>query len=150
MWSKLHQYASGFTSGVLNACDADGYPASVRTPVEWDMKRQVVRVRVPPMVELEGGPASLLFHDHDAKLWNQHVLLVKGKLAGIGDEWRFEPGQIVPMMGYSGVWGSIKQIICCRKAARDYLRKRNLERPVIPWERIRASKHQVQTGVVHR
>ncbi|MBC8076893.1 MAG: hypothetical protein H7Y32_12515, partial [Chloroflexales bacterium] len=73
MWDELKQQGDRFTSAVLSARDADGYPASVRTTCTFDDGQRLVRVDVPADVALQAGPASLLFRSHDEQLWSLQI-----------------------------------------------------------------------------
>ena len=141
MWDKLLQQASRFNSGVLNARDITGYPVSVRTPTTADHQQQVFRLRVPDEAEVVAGPASLLFHDHDEYIWNQHVLLVRGEVLETAQGWTFRPLRLAPGMGMEGPLSMFRLIREVRKTTHTYLAKRGLPRPQIPWDRLRAAKH---------
>src|SRR5688572_23158057 len=91
MWTRLTPLLGAFPSAVLNACDADGYPASVRTPLALDDVRQLVAVRVPAHLGLRPGPASLLLHSHSEQLWDLRIILVRGALELADDRWTFRP-----------------------------------------------------------
>jgi hypothetical protein len=136
MWDKLKQQASTFQSAVLTTRDADGYPVSVRTSFNADDARHELRVAVPPTVEAQPGPASLLFHQHNDQLWNLRIVLVRGELAHTGNGWVFRPQPITPSPN------ALRMILSCRKTAQAYLRKRGLARPPIPWDRLKAIKER--------
>lgn len=141
MWDKLLQQASRFTNGVLNARDSTGYPVSVRTPITADHEQHVFHLRVPDEAEVMPGPASLLFHDHDQNIWNQHVVLVRGEVLETAQGWAFRPLRLAPGLGMEGPLSMFQMIRNARKTTNAYLAKRGLARPQIPWQRLRAAKH---------
>jgi hypothetical protein len=134
MWDKLKHQVSTFGSAVLTAHDANGYPMSVRTAVYADNDRHELRVEVPATAEVQSGSASLLFHQHNAQLWNLRIVLVRGELTSTGNAWVFRPQPLAPSPH------ALRAILNCRKTATAYLRKRGLARPPIPWGRLKAIK----------
>ena len=140
MWPEITKQLTIFSSAVINGRDADGYPASARTTVSADAERQELLVQLAPELELQPGPASLLFHDHNEQLWNQRVFLVRGQLAHGDNGWVFRPLSIPAGMSANGPLAMVQAIMTCRKVATAYLRKRNLPRPAIPWAQLKAIK----------
>ncbi len=134
MWDKLKHQAGTFPSAVLTSRDADGYPVSVRTSFSTDDARHELRVTLPPTVDAQPGPASLLFHQHNEQLWNLRIVLVRGELANTGHGWVFRPQPLMPSPN------ALRMILHCRKTAQAYLRLRGLARPSIPWDRLKAIK----------
>lgn len=134
MWDKLKREISTFQSVVLTARDADGYPVSVRTVVVADDDRHELQVTLPEPVEAQAGSASLLLHQHNEQLWNLRIVLVRGELAHNGNAWIFRPQPLTPSPN------ALRMILNCRKTATAYLRKRGLDRPAIPWDRLKAIK----------
>jgi hypothetical protein len=141
MWDKLLQQASRFNNAVLNARDITGYPVSIRTPITADHEQHVLHLRVPDEAEVVSGPASLLFHDHDQNIWNQHVLLVRGEVLETAQGWDFRPLRLVPGIGMEGPLSMFRLIRDARRTTNTYLAKRGLARPHVSWERLRAVKH---------
>lgn len=137
MWSELTSILSTFSSAVLSARDADGYPASVRTAVRPDAGREVVGVGVLSDVDLQPGPASLLLHSHNEQLWDFRSHSMRGSLERDGDRWIFRPAPTPLRAGSDGL-AMARELLACRKAAAAYLRKRGITRPAVPWERLRA------------
>jgi len=139
MWDELKRRAGTFTSAVLSAHDADGYPASVRTSFAFDEGRQAVRVEVPASVSLQEGVASLLFHSHDEQLWSQEIVLVRGELIRAPHGWVFRPLKLVREAPSSPL-GIVRFLRQCRKTAKAYLKKRGVQRPAVPWAHLRELK----------
>lgn len=138
MHNELASQISMFTDGVLSAQDDAGYPASVRTSVV--VSGEALLVQLPGDVQIQAGPASLLFHDHDAQLWNQRVLVVRGELAAGPDGWAFRPLRLLPAMGDANGLALLRMVVGFRKVAKAYLRKRGLARPSVPWDKLKAVK----------
>lgn len=134
MWDKLKDQIGSFHSAVLTACDADGYPVSVRTPIRADDTRHELCVEVPAAVDMQPGPAALLFHEHNEQLWDLQMVVIRGALSETGGEWAFCPQPLAPEPN------ALRMILNSRKAAKAYLRKRGLARPSVPWDRLKAIK----------
>lgn len=139
MWAKLTPLFGAFPSAVLTAMDADSYPASVRTPLAPDELRQVVGLAGVEQLELRAGPASLLLHSHDERLWDLRIVLLRGALEHDGAGWIFRPLSIAAGADTSGL-AVVRMLRNCRRAASAYLRKRGLARPVVPWAKLKAIK----------
>lgn len=140
MWAELIPLFGTFTSAVLSAADAEGYPASVRTSITPDTTRQVVGVNVPAALELAPGPAALLMHSHNEQLWDLRIVMVRGVLELNGSEWCFRPLAIASGVEQGGL-AAARMVLACRKSARIYLQKRGLTRPIIPWNKLNAIKY---------
>jgi hypothetical protein len=138
MWDELKRQAGGFSRTVLNARDADGYPASVRTSFVFDDAERIVRVDVPAGVALQEGVASLLFHGHNEQLWDLRIASVRGELARVDDGWVLRPVKLVE--DASGALAIVRMLRNCRKTAKTYLAKRGLARPAIPWAHLKELK----------
>lgn len=133
MWPEIAKNLAAFETGVLNATDPDGYPYSVRCRPRQDPSAGVLRLDLAGMDEIQPGPASLLFHSHDEKLWNQKVFLLLGELEGVGDSRVFRPERPV---GGMGLTNAARMLIGIRRSTTAYLKKRGLPRPRIPWDEI--------------
>jgi hypothetical protein len=129
-----------FPSAVLTGRDSEGYPLSLRCQPKVDLGRHVLRVSVLPTLPLEAGPAGLLCHEHDERLAHQRSFLVRGTLTREGEEWLFQPVEIIPGLGFGGPLGMLRFIRDARLAAYRYLAHRQLKRPRIPWDDINAVK----------
>lgn len=140
MWPELARLFPEFESAVLTGRDADGYPFSVRCRPLPDRAAQALRVQVGPAVPIQPGPASLLCHRHDERLWNQKSFLLRGVLESDGDAWQFRPRQLVPGVGLGGPLTFVRFVREARRAAARYLATRGLVRPRIPWAEVDAVK----------
>jgi hypothetical protein len=120
-----------YGSVVLAARDESGAPTLVRTTVTTEGAGY--RVAVPQDVAVVEGPASLLVHRHDERLWNLHNANVQGVLRADDDGWVLVPGRVVDPNQ-----GTLQTLRACRAATRRYLERRNLARPGIPWGQYKA------------
>ena len=142
MWAELVKTLAHYPKAVLSVVDAEGYPYSLRVTFEVDDSAQVLWLDVPESANLQVGPAGLLCHYHDDLLWNQTNFVVKGKLEQRGHEWRFTPTQFFP--GAGKMISTVKLLMNGRRTANEYLKKRNLPRPQIPWAELEAVKNSVK------
>lgn len=142
MWAEIEKYLPQFESAVLNARDAEGYPYSVRCAPEHDRPAGILRIDLAEGTDVQPGPASLLCHSHDDKLWNQKIFLLRGRLEVTGEGHAFRPEKFVPSIGTGGPIGMVRMLLGVRKASAAYLKKRGLSRPRIPWGEIEALKEE--------
>lgn len=142
MWTEIEKYLPRFESAVLTARDGEGYPYSFRCRPEQDRQAGILRIDLSEGTNVQPGPASLLCHSHDDKLWNQKIFLIRGRLEETGDGHAFRPERFVPSIGTGGPIGTVRMLLGVRKASAAYLKKRNLERPRIPWAEIAALKEE--------
>jgi hypothetical protein len=126
----------------LSTIDAEGYPYSIRVTYEVDDTAQVLWLDMPESANLEAGPAGLLGHYHDDLLWNQTNFVVRGTLEKRGRDWRFTPTQLIPSAG--SAMGAVKFIFNGQRTAKQYLAKRNIPRPQVPWAELEAVKNSVK------
>jgi len=140
MWAEIEKYLPLFESAVLNTSDGEGYPYSVRCHTEPDRPAGILRIELSGGTDVQPGSASLLYHSHDEKLWNQKIFLLRGKLEQTKDGHVFRPEKFVPSIGTGGPLGTVHMILGVRKATAAYLGKRNLVRPSVPWAEIEAAK----------
>ncbi len=136
MWAEVTRHLPQFESAVLTGVDLDGYPFSVRCRPEINAASQTLHIDPPPGVNLSPGPASLLCHSFDAKLWNLRSLVVRGRLERAAERWVFHPVQFIPGSGMRGPLDQLITLSECRRAAAKYLAARNLPRAAVPWEEI--------------
>jgi hypothetical protein len=133
-----------FDSVVLTAVDEAGAPVLLRTTVTATPAGY--RVDVPADVPVAAGPAGLLVHRHDDKLWNLYNASVRGELVADEDGWVLKPERLVePGARHKG--GARDQIRILREtraATKRYLERRQLARPAIPWAEYRAIRSRVR------
>jgi CubicO group peptidase (beta-lactamase class C family) len=146
MWAEIVKHTSTFHDAVLSAPDTAGYPCSVRCRPGLDAAARVVRVTLPPGVELRPGPASLLCHSHDEELWGLRSCNVRGTLERDEQGWLLRPHQFIPGGGTGGALGTLRLIRDLRRTAARYLQKRGLPRPAIPWSALAEVKAAAKAG----
>ncbi len=134
MWKEIEKYAPLFASAVLTGVDDRGYPLSLRCRPELDLKSRVLRLKASHTTRLLDGPACLLFHSHDERLWNQKSFVLSGELETGGEGWAFRPVRFIPGMGLNGIRSYWSFITKGRRTAKSYLVKRGLPRPKVDWE----------------
>ncbi len=139
-WDELCRLMAEYPSAVLSTVDETGFPVSVRCRPVPDRDVGGLQVQVPGELPVRPGPASLLWHKHDAELWHQRSFLVRGRLAQIDGVWWVMPNRLVPGIGYGGIRGTIRFARDARRTAGRYLAARNLPRPSVPWDEINAVK----------
>ncbi|MFI1994638.1 pyridoxamine 5'-phosphate oxidase family protein [Actinoplanes sp. NPDC020271] len=123
---------------VLIAVDAEGAPTLVRTTISAEADGY--RVEVPDDATVAAGPAGLLVHRHDEKLWNLHNANVRGSLVADEKGWLLRPSKLVEpgRRSKASVLDPIRIGRECQATTRRYLERRNLTRPSIPWDAYRA------------
>jgi hypothetical protein len=68
--------------------DSDGYPASVRVDTRtYDAATGRLPAALPDVLRPIEGPANLLCHYHDEKMWKLKAIQVKGRLEKRDGEW---------------------------------------------------------------
>jgi hypothetical protein len=144
-WERLLGQLARYDSAVLNGLDADGYPYSVRCHPQPDAATRTLLL-ADVVAPLRDGPASLLCHWHDARLWNQRSFVARGQLTRDGAGWRFTPTQLIPGIDNSPL-ALGRFFIHARGVAAGYLAKRGLPRPIIPWAEIIRIKHEAQANL---
>ncbi len=141
MWDDLMKHLAQYPDVVLTGIDEAGYPASVRIRPAPDAPAGVLRVSMGESPEVRPGPASILGHFHDEKVWGLKAFLVRGTLERDGRGWVFRPAKLIPAGGTSPL-AAMRSMREARRAAKSYLAKRSLARPAIPWDKIKAAKEQ--------
>jgi hypothetical protein len=126
-----------YPSAVLATRTDDGTPSLRRVHVTGPGAAGRLRLDVPPDGQLRDGPASLLAHGHDEKLWSLRSVVVTGELIE-ADVWTFRPDRIVGGGGPTGPLALLREMRRLRATARGYLEKRSLPRPRIAWDGVEA------------
>ena len=136
MWDKIMRYQTGFSSAVLSVVDGDGFPNSWRVKANPDPTAQLIALEVPEGAEVSAGEASLLFHSHDARLWNLRSFNLKGRLISTRAGWAFVPEKWVPGVGTAGVMGYVRFVIDGHRDTQRFFQKRGQPVPKIDWDRL--------------
>lgn len=132
MWHEVERESRRFDTAVLSTMSETG-PISVRC-VPAVARHGVLTIDDPG--DSVPGPASILYHRHDERLWKLRSCLITGRLEFGDGEWRFVPERFVPGMGIGGPLGYIHLLRRGRKNAARYLHRRNLPRPAVSWGEI--------------
>ncbi len=138
LWATLTRYAPSFASAVLTSIGSDGFPASLRCRPLAEPARQRLCLNLPAGAPAAAGPASLLYHRHDERLWGLLSFLLTGELAQDASGWVFRPARFLPGMGIGGIRGYWRFVMQGRRTAADYLSRRGLPRPQVAWDEMRA------------
>lgn len=144
MWDELTKHLPDFESAILTGLDPEGYPFGVRCHPDPRPEAELLRLDLAQNCPIQVGPASLLCHRHDEKLWNLKSFLVRGTLERDEQGWTFQPRQFIPGAGIGGPMGMVRFVTGSRRTARRYLQKRGLSRPKIPWDDVNAAKAEVR------
>ena len=129
----------------LTVLEASGYPASTLCPAVPDSGDRVLRLDVPGWLGVSAGPASLMSHRHDEKLWNLAGFLARGLLEADDTGWLFRPTAYVTLSVTkpAEVLGFVRG---SRRAARAHLQRRQTPPPAIPWDKLAAARNKARQG----
>ena len=123
-----------YRDAVLSFVDADGRPTSTRlrpSPLPDG------RLALPRVEGLRPGPASLLAHFHDEKLWSLRSFVSVGSVSPVADGWAFTPERYLP--GASpDPRALLRTLRAARATSKRYLAARDLPRPVVDWNAFKA------------
>jgi hypothetical protein len=123
-----------FDEAVLTVLDSDGYPASVRVdPRAYNATTGELPATMPDALRAAEGPASLLCHSHDEKLWSLQMIELRGHVEKHQDVWSFVVNDFQPpsKLAFLSFIGGV------RKSGKKYLERRGLERPPVNWAAIK-------------
>lgn len=138
MWQQIEKYLPGFPSAVLSGLDMSGDPYSLRCRPVLEPVQQRLRLSLFAAPALQPGPACLLCHRHDERLWNLKSFVVRGTLERDGPDWVLSPHQFIPDMGIGG-WRSYVHFVRHGHAAtRAYFARRDQPYPVVRWDQLMA------------
>ena len=133
MWPEIERYLPEYESAVLSAFDEQGLPSSVRCRAQLNGTEDLTLSPGEGIV-FQPGPACLLFHQHDDRLWNLKSFVLRGTLSATESGWRFRPRRFIPGMGIGGLRSYWRLLVNGRKRTVRYLKRRGLKRPQIPWD----------------
>jgi hypothetical protein len=135
------------SSAVLAAFDAEGRPILARTTATE--QGGVLRLAGMGATSLREGRASLLAHSHDERLGGLSSFAASGELVRDVAGWYFSPKRFIP--GQSGGFrASLRFLRTLRRTAAGYLAKRDLPRPVVPWDELAALNDDVIALRAHK
>jgi hypothetical protein len=135
--TKLKEYLHAFSDAVLTGVDARGYPVSVRCQPKVDKTGEILLLHLPTDIQIVPGPAGLLCHSHDEKLWHLKSFALQGRIEHENDVSLFHVQRLLPGMNMAGAPGPLATIIQGKRMMKQLLKKRGLAQPVIPWERMK-------------
>lgn len=141
---KLEETLRSFQHAVLTGIDEQGYPISVRCQPQVDEAGSVLRVHLPADIQMMPGPAGLLCHSHDEKLWNLKSVALQGILEHQEEGSLFHVQRFVPGMNMAGAPGPLTTLLRARRMMKQILRKRGLSPPPIPWNQMKQLADPVQ------
>lgn len=140
MWAEAAKWLGKFDEAVLTALDTDGYPVSVRVETRtYDGATGQLPATLPDVLRAAEGPANLLCHYHDEKMWKLKAIQVRGRLEKRDGGWDFvstsfeAPSKLALLSFLKGI----------RTSAQKYLDKRGLERPEVNWVAVNEIKRRV-------
>ncbi|RAK31848.1 pyridoxamine 5'-phosphate oxidase [Actinoplanes lutulentus] len=135
---------AAFDSVVLTAVDEAGAPVLLRTTVTAEDGGY--RVAVPSDVLVAAGQAGLLVHRHDDSLWNLYNASVRGELVTDERGWLLRPERLVePGARHdAGPLDQLRILRATRAATKNYLNRRGLARPSIPWAEYRTIRSRIR------
>ena len=85
-----------FQDGVVSFVAPDGFPFSMRVPVEVDAQQKLLRIGCDPTgAPLQPGVACLVVHRHDERFSWQRNFQIRGDLVRAGDCWALAPRKLV-------------------------------------------------------
>ena len=129
---RLDELGSRYPTAVLSFVDPNGFPGSVRVPVNVDQTNKCVRIEHEPHgLSLVAGAACLTAHDHNEDLTWDLNFQVRGQLHEDDGGWRLEPQRLVggiemPPTMTSKLKANIGKQRAFRKRAKQELRARRL------------------------
>lgn len=142
MWDDAAKWLDKFGEAVLTVIDGDGYPASVRVSTSgYDRASGELTVSLPAAIDGANGPASLLCHSHDEKLWSLQMITINGTAQKRDGAWIFRTESFKPPSKLA-VLDFIRN---ARRSAQKYLDKRGLRRPQVNWAEIKEIQRRAKS-----
>jgi hypothetical protein len=126
---RMDELGRRYDSAVLSLVSPDGFPFSVRVPIELDREARLVRIGDGVAgVPVQPGLACLCAHAHDEEFKWQQNFQVRGDLLEDGGRWVLRPHKLVG--GFELPPGGVAKLRANAKKVRRFRRiaKRELER----------------------
>lgn len=134
MWAEAAKWLSKFDEAVLTGVDAEGYPVSIRVnPRDYDAATGTLPVSFPAALPVVEGPANVLAHSHDEKLWHLNMIQIKGRLESRDGGWVFQSTNF----NAPSKLAFVQFVRNNSTAAQKYLDKRGLKRPPVNWSAVK-------------
>jgi hypothetical protein len=125
MWAEAAKHVAKFDEAVITALDASGFPVSVRqSKLSYDAATGTMPISLPDALGAVEGPANLVCHFHDEKLWGLRNISLKGRVERRAGAWVFQTTLFNP----PSMWKAIKGM---RTSMKSYLAQRNLPVPKV-------------------
>jgi hypothetical protein len=141
VWAEAAKWLGKFNEAVLTVLDSDGYPGSVRVdPRAYDPATGELSAALPDALRAVEGPANLMCHYHDEKMWNIKAIQIKGQIENRDGTWMFVSSTFKPPAKLA-FWSFVKG---ARASAQKYLDKRSLDRPAVNWAPIKEIQRRVK------
>jgi hypothetical protein len=132
-FSQVLRNMRAYDSAVLSWVADDGFPRATRTGLTPVPDAEAFAVDPPSDEPVRPGPAGLLCHKHDEKVWKLSSFVATGQLVGTAGRWRMTPSVFIPGVASSPA-ATIRTVRGCRASAARYLERRGLDRPQVPWQ----------------
>jgi hypothetical protein len=140
VWSEAAKWLGKFDEAVLTVLDGDGYPVSVRVnPLTYDAATGQLPATLLETLGAVEGPANLLCHYHDEKMWNIKAIQIKGRLEKRDSGWVFVSTSFNPPSKLA-MLSALKN---AGTSAQKYLDKRGLKRPDVDWVAVKEIQRRV-------
>lgn len=147
MWAEAAKRLAEYEEAVVTALDPAGYPVSIRQAApRYDPATGEFTVEWPSGLAVSEGPAIVLCHYHDEKLWNIRQLQIRGRLERRAERWVFiSTGFRPPPACALGVFVRLARDM--RKSGKRYLGRRDLEKPTVNWRALKALREGCPTKI---
>jgi hypothetical protein len=141
VWAEAAEWLNKFDDAVVTGLDADGYPVSIRVDTrDYDATTGALGVTFPGTLQIVEGPANVLAHSHDEKLWKLDMIQIKGRLESRGEGWVFQSTKF----DAPSKLAFIQFLKSNSAAAQKYLDKRGLKRPPVNWAAVKEIQRRVK------
>jgi Pyridoxamine 5'-phosphate oxidase len=129
--ARMDELGERYPTAVLSLVSPDGFPFSVRLPIELDRQERRVRLGGSPLaVPLQPGLACLTAHDHHPRFAWQRNFQLRGDLVPEGDGWALVPHKLVggfelpPASAVARYRLNFRKMLRFRRKAREELARR--------------------------
>ncbi|OBF34238.1 hypothetical protein A5724_16935 [Mycobacterium sp. ACS1612] len=142
MWAEAAKWLAKFGETVVTGVDEDGYPVSVRVATSgYDSATGALPVHFPPELRILEGPANLLSHSHDDKMWHLQMIQIKGRIERRGERWVFQSTHF----DAPSKLAFLQFLRSNNASAQKYLDKRGLKRPAVNWAAVKEIQRRVKS-----
>jgi hypothetical protein len=94
--TRMETLGDAYDTAVLSLVCPDGFPFSIRVPIDIDRsRRRLLLMDTPVGVPLQPGLACVTAHDHDERFTWQRNFQVRGDLVEDDDGWAIVPHKLV-------------------------------------------------------